>query len=209
MAPKNNKLSEAQILRDTKLLKNFLFDLINKPYNDLVTISRIFSYKGGNQDQEGNFIFDFNRLTKLELVNIILESIIETAERNKDHFIERSRFCRILKSKLCHTKYIFLKPCGTFDSRAFAGNLASMFTEDLYNKLIQVAKRDECILKIEEIIKRTKFVNGDFLRESSDTKPVFLGFVGRTVETRDSIYFVTFKGKSKTKRIIRPSDLKI
>ncbi len=226
MALKSKKLSKAQIQKDTTLLKRFLFDFIDELYKDLITITRQFSYKESKQNQKGKFIFDFNRLTKLKLIDIIFESIIEITRESKSNALEIGKLCKRVRNKLCHTKFIFLKPesvsNGELDARDFAGNLPYMFTEDLHSKLFQVATKDTNILWVEEILKETKYTNDDLLKESSDTKPIFIGFddndtlddleMYECVTTGggcDHIHFLTFKGKSKTKRIIRPSDLKI
>ena len=73
-------LPKFYIKKKTILIKEFLFTFIDDLYKNLKLLTSPLRYIENN-DQKGNFIFDFNRLTKLELVNIILESIMHKKKR--------------------------------------------------------------------------------------------------------------------------------
>ena len=234
MALKNNKTKklskaqEAQIQRDSTLLKNFLFDLIDELYKDLKLITRPFYYKRDDKSQKGNFIFNFDLLTKLELVNIILESMIETASKSRGSWICIGKLGNMVEEKLCNTKYLVLESnsgnYGKLHSSDFAGMVPDLFRRDLCDRLLNVAIKDENIADIEELIHHSyyPFCN-EILKESNDSKPIILKLrltefevvdlnSGEYITSAEGVHYISFlafKGESKTRRTIRIENLSI
>jgi hypothetical protein len=110
-------LSNSYIQKETILIKEFLFTFIDDLYNKFKdkTISIINNPKI-NKNQLSNFILDPDKLTQQELVEIIFNAIVESAQDYEDPKCNVSTVINLIKRKLCNQKYFFEDFKGPFHS---------------------------------------------------------------------------------------------
>ena len=135
------KLSKAQIQKDRMLLRQFIFDLIKRPYKEVRTIMRLStSSRYGFNIEDDSFWYNFN-LTRSGLVDIIFESIIEIDKKQGSDgiwFIPLDKLCEMVEDKLCNE----IKKVKFSDYKGLcAKGIPSFFRKGLYDMFISVAKR--------------------------------------------------------------------
>ncbi len=177
MALKSNRkrLTKAPIPRDVKLLKNFLFDLIDGPYKDFRTIMRPLM---ASRSQEEN-LSHVHHLSRLKLVDIIFESIIKIDKKSPlgDRTIRVDKLCDMVEEKLCNTikKVNFLKPEPVSHEELCAERIPSIFRKDLYDKFISVGQKQSLIDCVYENNASDEEC-AEILKEPDCTKPISIEF---------------------------------
>jgi len=178
---KINKLSKAQIQRDSTLLKKLLFNLIDDLYKDLKTITRPFVYINSYGHKKKG-VFNFN-LTKLHLVDIIFESMIKTAQISDrgGSWVCVNKLCKMVEEKLCNTKYIVLEfetSYNEYHSGDIVRMIYAIFCIDLCDKLISVAKEDQIFAMFQD--DHYYYFNNslyrEILKEDYHSKPIIIDF---------------------------------
>ena len=205
-------LSNSYIQKETIIIKEFLFtftDDLYKKFKDN-TISIINNPKI-NKNQIGNIIFNPDKLTQQELVEITFNAIVESAQDYEDSKCNVSTVLNLIKRKLCNQKYFFEDFKGSFHS------------DDLYEFFDFYYDSDDFF----EIYLLELLENADITKIESSNEPIIIHheIIIETVLVQDVngrahwdngfydevthyIYFSAFTSKGKDRRIIRLSDLK-